>query len=59
MLDVLCLLYVLIDLYIISISEMEYLGLKRNGQLLFLGFSSSANLSLFIYLYVPMAKYLY
>lgn len=59
MLDVLCLLYLLIDVYIISISEMEYLGLKRNGQLLLLGFSSSANLGLFIYLYVPMAKYLH
>lgn len=51
-------IFLLIDLYII-ISEMEYLGLKRNGQLLLLGFSSSANLSLFIYLYVPMAKYLH
>lgn len=56
MLDVLCLLYLLIDVYIISISEMEYLGLKRNGQLLLLGFSSSANLGLFIYLYVPDRK---
>lgn len=52
-------IFLLIDLYIIIISEMEYLGLKRNGQLLLLGFSSSANLSLFIYLYVPMAKYLH
>lgn len=52
-------IFLLIDLYIIIISEMEYLGLKRNGQLLLLGFSSSANLSLFIYLYVPMAKCLH
>lgn len=49
-------IFLLIDLYIIIISEMEYLGLKRNGQLLLLGFSSSANLSLFIYLYVPDRK---
>lgn len=44
-------LYLLIDLYISSVLEMEYLGLKRNGQLLltwifFLGYSE------LIYLFV-------
>lgn len=51
MLDGLYLLYLLIDLYISSVLEMEYLGLKRNRQLLltwifFLGYSE------LIYLFV-------
>lgn len=51
MLNGLYLLYFLIDLYISSILEMEYLRLKRNGQLLltwifFLGYSE------LIYLFV-------